>query len=199
MRVLFLRNGTERCPRPPGRSPREPTTTTCRTPSACPGPRVHQRGPEASLNDIARRAGVGPGDLYRHFPSRQALQAAVLRARIDTRCEYAEDLSSSEPTSALTNWLCALLTHARTDHGLGGAVLAGPVELDFDCRQVIHQAGAVLLTKAQEAGGIRTDVTIDDVIQLIAGIALAARHSADPGQPDRLLRLVLDALRQSSE
>ncbi|MFQ6328844.1 TetR/AcrR family transcriptional regulator [Nocardia sp. CWNU-33] len=166
---------------------------------AAAGRAFAEEGPEASLNDIARRAGVGPGTLYRHFPNRQTLQAAVLRERIDTLCGYAEELSSSEPTSALTSWLRALLIHARTDHGLGGAVLAGPVELGFDCQLAIHQAGAVLLAKAEAAGGIRTDVTIDDVIQLIAGIALAARHSTDPDQPDRLLQLVLDALRRPRE
>nr|WP_157110251.1 hypothetical protein [Nocardia anaemiae] len=89
--------------------------------------------------------------------------------------------------------------HARTDHGLGGAVLAGPVDLGFDCQLVIHQAGAGLLTRAQQSGGIRADVGIDDVIQLIAGIALAARHGTDPDQPDGLLRLVTDALRSPSE
>ncbi|MFD0365686.1 TetR/AcrR family transcriptional regulator [Nocardia sp. GCM10030253] len=152
-------------------------------------------GPEASINDIARRAGVGPGTLYRHFPNRQALQAAVLRERIDTLCGYAEELASDEPTAAFASWLRALLGHARTDHGLGGAVLAGPVDLGFDCRQAIHQAGAAPLDRAKGDGGIRADAAIDDVIQLVAGIALAARHGTDPDQPDRLLRLVLDALR----
>ncbi|WP_433522935.1 TetR/AcrR family transcriptional regulator [Nocardia pseudovaccinii] len=158
-----------------------------------------QEGPEASLNDIARRAGVGPGTLYRHFPNRQALQAAVLSERIEMLCGRAEELQSREPTEALTAWLRALLVHAQTDHGLGGAVLAGPVDLGFDCRQAVHQAGAALLTRAQQSGGIRADVGIDDVIQLVAGIALGARHSTDPNQPDRLLRLVTDALRSPGE
>ncbi|MFE9325794.1 hypothetical protein ACIHDR_30155 [Nocardia sp. NPDC052278] len=71
--------------------------------------------------------------------------------------------------------------------------------LGFDCPQDIHQAGAALLTRAQQGGGMRSDVGIDDVVQLVAGIALAARHGTDPDQPDRLLRLVTDALRSPSE
>ncbi|MEV4239997.1 MULTISPECIES: TetR/AcrR family transcriptional regulator [unclassified Nocardia] len=154
-----------------------------------------EEGPEASLNEIARRAGVGAGTLYRHFPNRQALQAAVLSERIETLCARAEELRAGEPSTALIEWLCALLVHARTDHGLGGAVLAGPIDLGFDCQLAIRQAGATLLTRAQQDGGIRAEVGIDDVIQLVAGIALAARHGTDPEQPDRLLRLVTDALR----
>ena len=158
-----------------------------------------KEGPEASLNDIARRAGVGPGTLYRHFPNRQALQAAVLNERLEKLCGDAEELASHEPAAALTAWLRALLVHARTDHGLGGAVLAGPVDLGFDCQQAIHRAGAALLTRAQRDGGIRADLDIDDVIQLVAGIALAARHGTDPEQPDRLLRFVTDAMRDPRE
>ncbi|MEV6139948.1 TetR/AcrR family transcriptional regulator [Nocardia sp. NPDC051990] len=158
-----------------------------------------QEGPGASLNEIARCAGVGPGTLYRHFPNRQALQAAVLSERIEKLCGQAEELASHEPTAALTAWLRALLVHARTDHGLGGAVLAGPVDLGFDCQQAIHRSGTALLTRAQRDGGIRADVAIDDVIQLVAGIALAAQHGTDPEQPDRLLRLVTDALRSPRE
>lgn len=158
-----------------------------------------EEGPDASLNDIARRAGVGPGTLYRHFPNRQALQAAVLNERIEKLCGHAEELASHEPTTALTAWLRALLVHARTDHGLGGAVLAGPVDLGFDCQQAIRRSGGALLTRAQHSGGIRADAAIDDVIQLVAGIALAVRYGTDPDQPDRLLRLVTDALRCPNE
>ncbi|MFQ6325319.1 TetR/AcrR family transcriptional regulator [Nocardia sp. CWNU-33] len=155
-----------------------------------------EEGPDASLNEIARRANVGPGTLYRHFPNRQALLAAVLRERIEALRARAEELmSTTDPDDALREWLRAFLTHARTDHGLGGAALTEPVDLGFDCHAAIHEAAHAVLSHAQRVGSVRTDAHAGDVIQLIVGIALTTpRHSPDPDRPERLLGLVLDAL-----
>ncbi|NEW41816.1 TetR/AcrR family transcriptional regulator [Nocardia cyriacigeorgica] len=151
-------------------------------------------GPEASLNDIARRAGIGPGTLYRHFPNRQALQAAIVGDRVDALCARADELAAADPDSALRQWLHAFLVHARTDHGLGGATLAGD-DLGFDCHARIHDAAANMLARAQREGGARADVTPSQVIQLVVGIALApARSDAAPDEPHRLLEIVIDGL-----
>lgn len=163
-----------------------------------------ESGPETSLNEIARRAGVGPGTLYRHFPTRTALLSAVLKDRVETLCSRAADLlaaARSEPgtasaDAALARWLAAFLAHARINQGLGGALmLAEPDALGIDCHRLIRDAAAGLLAHAQRHGTARADLAPADLLQLVTGIALStAREAADPGQPERLLALVLDAV-----
>jgi AcrR family transcriptional regulator len=155
-----------------------------------------EEGPEASLNEIARRAGVGPGTLYRHFPTRHALLTAVLRDRIEALCVRADELLAAEsPDAALAEWLRAFLAHARSGQGLGSALMtAGPDELGFDCHQRIRDTAAGLLAQAQRSGTARADLSPGDLLQLVVGIALATTHIDDADQPDRLLGLVLDTI-----
>jgi AcrR family transcriptional regulator len=155
-----------------------------------------EAGPEASLNEIARRAEVGPGTLYRHFPNRRALQIAVLRDRIEALCGRGDDLlASAPPDDALAEWLRAFLAHARSGHGLGGAVMtAEPDELGFDCHQRIRDTAARLLDNAQRSGTARDDLAPGDLLQLVVGVALATAHTDDADEPDRLLGLVLDSI-----
>ncbi|WP_433186547.1 TetR/AcrR family transcriptional regulator [Actinoallomurus sp. CA-150999] len=154
-----------------------------------------EAGPEASLNEIARRAGVGPGTLYRHFPTRQALLGAVLQDRIRTLCGHAERLIAADaPYEALTEWMGLFLVHARVNQGLGSALILDGTGVD--CHRRIRDAAAALLGRAQESGTARADLSPEDLIQLVVGIALAtARNDDDPEQPDRLLGVVLDAVR----
>ncbi|MFF7443135.1 TetR/AcrR family transcriptional regulator [Streptomyces sp. NPDC008122] len=155
-----------------------------------------EAGPGASLNEIARRAGVGPGTLYRHFPNRPALLTALLRDRIETLCARAEALRAADsPDDALAEWLGAFLTHARVNQGMGGALLveeaagSGP-----DCHRLILDAATGLLTRAQRHGSARADLTAEDLLQLVVGIALSTARDEHSGQPDRLLALVVDAV-----
>ncbi|MFK4068666.1 TetR/AcrR family transcriptional regulator [Streptomyces sp. NPDC029674] len=157
-------------------------------------------GAEASLNEIVRRAGVGPGTLYRHFPTRPALLTAVLQDRIDTLCGHGDELLTADsPDGALSTWLRAFLAHARVNQGLGGALLVeepeGPDALGSDCHQRIQDTAHRLLTRAQQSGTARPDLTAADLVQLVIGVALSTTHTTtDPSQPDRLLALVLDAV-----
>jgi AcrR family transcriptional regulator len=155
-----------------------------------------EAGPEASLNEIARRAGVGPGTLYRHFPTRHALLTAVLRDRIEALCGRADELLAAEsPDAALAEWLRVFLANARSGQGLGSALMTGgPDELGFDCHQQIRDAAAELLTNAQRAGTARADLEPGDLLQLVVGIALTTTHTADTDEPSRLLSLVLDVI-----
>ncbi|MGI5488687.1 TetR/AcrR family transcriptional regulator [Microtetraspora malaysiensis] len=156
-----------------------------------------ESGPDASLNEIARRAGVGPGTLYRHFPNRSALLTAVLQDRIDTLREHARRLLSAESADeALAEWLRAFLDHARVNQGLACTLMLEERDAPgLDCQRVIEEAAAALLARAQRDGAARPDLTPGDLIQLVVGIALStARNDDDAGRPDRLLALVLDAV-----
>lgn len=157
-----------------------------------------EAGPDASLNEIARRAGVGPGTLYRHFPNRPALLAAVLRERIETLCELADELRALESADeALGRWVRAFQRHARVNQGLGGALLTAEAEgagaLGVDCHQRILDAASSVLTRAQREGAARADLEAADLVQLVVGVALSTVHGTDPDQPDRLTHLLLDA------
>ncbi|MFD7864358.1 TetR/AcrR family transcriptional regulator [Streptomyces sp. NPDC059783] len=154
-----------------------------------------EAGPDASLNAIARRAGVGPGTLYRHFPNRRALLTAVLADRIRTLCERAEAFSATYgPDEALARWLDAFLAHARANQGIGGALLIdGAGEPDIDCHRLILEAADQVLVRAQREGAVRPDLTAEDLIRLVTGIALATARDIDEEPARRLLRLVRDA------
>ncbi|MBB4981636.1 TetR/AcrR family transcriptional regulator [Streptomyces nymphaeiformis] len=155
-----------------------------------------EAGPGASLNEIARRAGVGPGTLYRHFPNRPALLTALLRDRIETLCARAEALRAADsPDDALAEWLGAFLTHARVNQGMGGALLVEEAAgSGLDCHRLILDAATGLLARAQRHGSARADLTAEDLLQLVVGIALSTARDEHSGQPDRLLALVVDAV-----
>jgi AcrR family transcriptional regulator len=155
-----------------------------------------EAGPGASLNEIARRAGVGPGTLYRHFPHRASLLTAVLQDRIATLCGQAERLLAADSADdALAQWLRAFLAHARANQGMVGTLMAEEAcALDVDCHQLILEAAGALLTRAQRQGTARAGLAADDLVQLVVGVALSTTHRGDPAQADRLLALVLDAV-----
>jgi AcrR family transcriptional regulator len=152
-----------------------------------------EEGPEATLNEIARRAGVGPGTLYRHFPTRQELLVAVFKDRVTTLCAKAGTLAvESPPGEALTGWLRALLTHALTDRGLGTTMMSAGPASGFDCSAMMRSAAAGLLVTAQQAGAVRPDLEVDDLFELVTGLALA---TGNLDRATRLLSLTLDGLR----
>jgi AcrR family transcriptional regulator len=155
---------------------------------------------DVSLEEIARRAGVGIGTLYRHFPTRQSLLEAVYRDQVELLRTRAEELMEhSSPRDAFTGWIRALAAFSATKRSLSSAMLAtlGKDSAVFSaCSQVIRGCADTLLARAQEAGAVRPDVTAIDVIRLVHGISIAAeRMPTDPAQADRMLALVLDGLR----
>jgi len=155
-------------------------------------------GADAPLDDIARRAGVGIGTLYRHFPTRVDLQAAVFRSQVKTVCDTADELLISvPPEAAFAGWLRAMAGYLATKRGLSGALIAAigkDSELISSCWVAMRDTADRLLTRAQEAGVLRDDITSQDVLRLVHGIAMATEHA--PEDTDRLLSLLLDGLRK---
>ncbi|MEU3177122.1 TetR/AcrR family transcriptional regulator [Streptomyces albidoflavus] len=157
-------------------------------------------GTDTSLEEIARRAGVGIGTLYRHFPHREALLSAVFADAVGELLERARELLEAErPCAALVEWLRSLITHASEYQGLSGALMSASRGAGSElsrCSDPMRGAGAALLGRAQEAGVVRPDISIGDLLQLTNAIALAAE--ATPNEPelaDRLLSLTLRGIR----
>ncbi|MET9968662.1 TetR family transcriptional regulator [Streptomyces sp. NPDC006356] len=161
-----------------------------------------EHGTAASLEDVARRAGVGIGTLYRHFPNRDALLSAVFEDAVgDLLTRSHELLNAPEPCTALVTWLREMVTHAGEYRGLARSLMSVSTDTTSAlsrCSGPIREAGGALLARAQEAGTVREDVAITDLLQLTHAIALAAEETPDdPGLADRLLMLTLRGLKAS--
>jgi AcrR family transcriptional regulator len=155
-----------------------------------------EEGSSASLEEIARRAGVGIGTLYRHFPTRQALLEAVYVEEVEALCRTADDLADREPWDALVAWLHRFVEYVATKEALAQELFTY-VDRDADvfqhCHRLFYEAGEPLLKRAQEAQLVRGDTDITDVVRMVVGIAKIP--SATPEQIDRVLDMALDGLR----
>jgi len=151
-----------------------------------------QKGPDASLEDVARRAGVGIGTLYRNFPTREALIEAVYVAEVERVVSAADAVDGLEPWPALRTWLEAFLDSIGTKHALIDALNRESAVL-LDARRALYAAGEPLLRRAQDAGEVRPDVVIDDILSMLSGILGIALP--DVAQRDRLLGIAFDGLR----
>jgi AcrR family transcriptional regulator len=161
---------------------------------------IERGADDVSLEEIARRAGVGIGTLYRHFPNRQALLEAVYRDQVEALSARADELLDSDAAGdALEAWLRALLAFSRTKHSMMSALLATigkDSELVSSCSIAIVDAAGTLLKRAQAAGVVRADADAGDLIRLMHAVSLATQRApSDPGQTDRMLGLILDGLR----
>ncbi len=155
-----------------------------------------EHGTSASLEDVARRAGVGIGTLYRHFPNRQALLEAVYVGEVEAMSRTAADLADLPPWEALSAWLHRFVGYVATKHALADELLTyidRDSEVFRSCRTSILEAGEPLLRHAQEAGVVRPDANITDVTRMVGGIA--QMPGAEPEQIERILDLALDGLR----
>ena len=155
----------------------------------------------ASLEDIARRAGVGIGTLYRNFPTRADLVQAVYVDEVEALSRSAEELAHLEPWDALSGWLHRFVGYVATKQALADelfAVVDPERQAVFaGCRAMLDTAGEPLLRRAQDAGIVRPDVTIGEVVRMVAGIAKIPAE--DPAEIQRVLAVALDGLRYRGE
>jgi AcrR family transcriptional regulator len=159
---------------------------------------VSERGADISLEDIARSAGVAIGTLYRHFPTRQALLEAVFLDETNELKARAEALASAPvPLEALITWLRLQMDFAARGRSMGAAVMAAkhvPGTTIYAANRAMFQAGGVLLLRAQEAGQIRADVHLQDVIRLVYGIVMVNEHASDADGANRMFDLVITGI-----
>jgi AcrR family transcriptional regulator len=152
-------------------------------------------GESTALEEIARRAGVGIGTLYRHFPNRQALLEALYVDEVEDVCRSAAELDGDDPWEALRSWFERFIGYIATKQALANELLN---YLDRDAplfkasRTSLFEAGEPLLKRAQEAGVVRPDVGIAEVISMVIGIA---KIPTDPAQTQQILGIALDGLR----
>jgi AcrR family transcriptional regulator len=158
-------------------------------------------GVDASLDEIARRAGVASGTLYRHFPTRLDLIEAVLAEQMAELVGLGRGLLTAEDEfGAFSTWLRATLTHALTYRGLSAAVLNSALDREHGLVSSWHaelfEVGTALLARARQSGAVAADADAADVLKMAGAIAWAAQDAPDSSaQADRLLALLMNGLR----
>ncbi|MDP9793922.1 AcrR family transcriptional regulator [Catenuloplanes nepalensis] len=156
-------------------------------------------GGQVSLNAVARRAGVGPGTLYRHFPTLPDLLVAIVRDDVDALCAHGRELlGDPSPGAALRSWLRELAAHATAMRGLVATELLAAEHGTAltDCHTAIEETGGALLARAERAAGRTEPIPITDVLIAVSAMAWASEHGPpdDEGRLDRLLALVTAGL-----
>lgn len=155
-------------------------------------------GVSASLDEVARAAGVGPGTLYRHFPTRDQLVRAVIDDGLWALRDQGESLlDAADPVVALTEWLDAYIRQGNVYDGLARTLVdAAPDGEGSRSCHAARQSGGRLVARAVAHGLIRADLEVDDILDLAAGIAWVGQHAdRDENQRIRLVGLLIDGLR----
>jgi AcrR family transcriptional regulator len=157
-----------------------------------------------SLDEIARRAGVGPGTVHRHFPTKEALYLAVAIDRIRQLVAEGEALTVTDDPAALFTLLSRMMASGAENAAVKSALTAA----EFDLRNAAPDAAADLtrqvahlLDRAHRAGVVRHDVTADEVMAIVAGAFAAIRHADADTSRERsahIAQIILDGLRPPS-
>lgn len=151
-----------------------------------------EHGSQASLEDIARNAGVGIGTLYRNFPTRRHLFNAVYVEEVGQLCAVAREVAGLPPWEALVAWLWRFVGYEATKRAMREGIDRDS-ELFHAGRDAMYAAGEPLLIRAQAAGEVRTDASLGDILRMIIGVT--AGLFEDEAQRQRVLAMALDAIR----
>jgi AcrR family transcriptional regulator len=160
-------------------------------------------GPDASLEAVARQAGVGIGTLYRHFPTREALFEAVYRREVEQLTDLAEQLKfDADPIAALRRWLRSNVEFVATKKGMSAALalaMNNSSELTAYSFERLSKAVGGLLDRAVAAGEIRADISPEDLLRALIGMCYLHDQPGWQASVLRLLDVFVDGLRRPSE
>ena len=158
-----------------------------------------EEGVDASLEKIARTAGVGVGTLYRHFPTRDALVEAVFRRNVEAVVADADELLATKPAGeALAEWMQRFVAYVAAKRGLAThlkSVLAADSELFTHSHAQLSAAIERLVTAAARSGDIRSDADPTDVLRALSGVCLMSDAAGWEEQARRISGLLMDGLR----
>jgi len=156
-------------------------------------------GLSVPIDDIAERAGVGVGTIYRHFPTKEALFEAIVLNHIERLAEEARSLATAEdPARALFEFMARVVEEAVAKRDLADALAGAGIDLKetvSPMKQQLESAVGELLVRAQLAGTVRDDITIADLLGLVSGACMTIERHTDPRSPGRMLQVVCDGLR----
>jgi AcrR family transcriptional regulator len=177
----------------PGRARRADATRNAQLLLAAAKDLFDEQGPDAALDEVARRAGVGNATLYRHFPTRGDLLVAVYADEVTALCDQgAALLKEPSAAEALFTWLDSFVVHIATKRALA---LAGTEDSDerrtelFDhWHESMTSTAERLLTRAQQAGAVRSDLTVGDLLALTSGATLTSTSTRHAQQLLQILR-----------
>ena len=157
-------------------------------------------GLDVPIDEIARRAGLGIGTLYRHFPTKEVLFSAIVVGRIERVTRHAVALAAAgDPGAAFFDFLSYLLDHGAAKKDFVSALAGAGIDVGRAVvapKRELRVALGKLLARAQEVGAVRADVTVEEVLSLVIGLfAAIARHTGPARARDRLFAIVCDGLR----
>ncbi|MVU82350.1 TetR family transcriptional regulator [Nocardia sp. ET3-3] len=160
-----------------------------------------REGLSVPLDEIARQAGVGPGTVHRHFPTKEALYLAVSIDQLETLVAEAAALADGDDPAAVFTLLARMMANGAENSAVKSALAAA----EFDLRIVAPEVATALtghvsdlLNRARTAGLVRDDITVEEVMALVAGAFTAIHHAntqTDPGRATHIAGIILDGLR----
>lgn len=158
---------------------------------------IRRDGAQASLEEIARSAGLGSATLHRHFPSRHALLEAVHREGVEQLCHHAAAQPGTDPAAELDTWVEETTAYIAANRGLGTALLGSSDEDGLTTDQICVTDRLIeemrnLVDRGAAAGTLRADVTAEDLMTLMNAIGVATEK--DPVTARRLVRLALTGI-----